>query len=120
MHRCIKCGFIVKGDIETIITGGCPQCGSKFFAYTSEKSRAQKPVEDKEHKGHKVEDSVESESLEEDSTEKESVEGVMVKGQGIYEVNLSSLLENESVIVSNEEGRYLIDINSLLKKKLEK
>ncbi len=113
MHRCIKCGYEFEGDIETIIIGGCPQCGSKFFAYTSEKSRAQKPVEE-------VEDSVESGWVEEDSTEKESVEGVMVKGQGIYEVNLSSLLENESVIVSNEEGRYLIDINSLLKKKLEK
>ncbi|HBN97245.1 MAG TPA: hypothetical protein DDZ66_13180 [Firmicutes bacterium] len=44
----------------------------------------------------------------------------MVKEQGVYEVNLSSLLENESVIVSDKEGRYLIDINSLLKKKLEK
>ncbi len=44
----------------------------------------------------------------------------MIKGQGVYEVNLSSLLENDSVIVSNEEGKYLIDINTLLKKKLDK
>jgi predicted nucleic acid-binding Zn-ribbon protein len=44
----------------------------------------------------------------------------MVKEQGVYEVNLSSLLENDSLIVSDEEGKYLIDINSLLKKKLHK
>lgn len=83
--------------METIIIDGCPECGSKFFAYTK-KGQAKETAKDKG----------------------ESVEGVMVKGQGVYEVNLSSLLENDSVIVSNEEGRYLIDINSLLKKKLEK
>lgn len=100
MHRCIKCGYEVEGDIETIITNGCPECGGKFFAYTR-KDQVKEAAGDKDP----VED---------------PVEGVMVKGQGVYEVNLSSLLENDSVIVSNEEGRYLIDINSLLKKKLEK
>ncbi|HEY0196714.1 MAG TPA: Zn-ribbon containing protein [Methanobacterium sp.] len=100
MHRCIKCGFEVEGDLETIIIDGCPECGSKFFAYTK-KGQAKETVKDK---GEPVE---------------KSVEGVMVKGQGVYEVNLSSLLENDSVIVSNEEGRYLIDINSLLKKRLK-
>lgn len=104
MHRCIKCGHEVEGDIETIITNGCPECGSKFFTYTSKKPRVKKSEED--DKDHPVNE--------------DSVEGVMVKEQGVYEVNLSSLLENESVIVSDKEGRYLIDINSLLKKKLEK
>jgi len=103
MHRCIKCGYVVEGDIETIITNGCPECGSKFFAYTRKN-------EVKEKEDDKTQDQSE-----------DSVEGVMVKGQGVYEVNLSSLLENDSLIVSNEEGRYHIDINSLLKKKnLEK
>lgn len=97
MHQCIKCGFKVEGDIESIVTKGCPECGSKFFTYT--KKAPAKKTED--GKG-------------------ESVEGVMIKGQGVYEVNLSSLLENDSVIVSNEEGKYLIDINTLLKKKLDK
>jgi predicted nucleic acid-binding Zn-ribbon protein len=106
MNRCIKCGHEVEGDIETIITTGCPECGSKFFAYTR-KDKVEGTGEDK------------STASTEDQVE-DSVEGVMVKGQGVYEVNLSSLLENDSVIVSNEEGRYLIDINSLLKKKLEK
>ena len=97
MHRCIKCGYEVQGDIETIIINGCPQCGSKFFAY-SKKGRVKKI---KEVKG-------------------DSVESIMVKELGVYEVNLSSLLENDSVIVSDAEGRYVIDINSLFKKKLNK
>jgi uncharacterized protein len=97
MHRCIKCGLEFKGDSEDIIINGCPDCGSKFFAYTK-KGRVKKIKE----------------------TDGESVESIMVKEQGIYEVNLSSLLENDSIIVSDEEGRYLIDINSLLKKKVKK
>jgi len=104
MHRCIKCGHEVEGNIEAIITNGCPECGSKFFTYTSKKPRVKKSEEDEK----------------DDPVNEDSVEGVMVKEQGVYEVNLSSLLENESVIVSDKEGRYLIDINSLLKKKLEK
>lgn len=97
MHRCIKCGYQFTGDSEEIILKGCPDCGSKFFAYT--------------RKG-KVEEIKEGQD--------DGVESIMVKGQGIYEVNLSSLLENDSVIISDEEGRYIIDINSLLKKKLDK
>ena len=97
MHQCIKCGYQITGDSEEIILNGCPECGSKFFAYTS-KGRVEEIKEAKE----------------------DGVESIMVKGQGIYEVNLSSLMENDSVIVSDEEGRYMIDINSLLKKKLNK
>lgn len=42
----------------------------------------------------------------------------MVKEHGVYEVNLQSLISDESVIVSDEEGKYVIDINYLLKKKI--
>jgi len=49
----------------------------------------------------------------------ESIETIMVRRPGIYEVNLTPLLEKDSVIVSDGEGKYLIDINFLLKKKLK-
>jgi len=41
----------------------------------------------------------------------------MVHEQGVYELNLESIMADESVIVSDEEGKYLIDINYILKKK---
>jgi len=40
----------------------------------------------------------------------ESIETIMVRRPGIYEVNLTPLLEKDSVIVSDGEGKYLIDI----------
>lgn len=95
MHRCIKCGLEFKGDSEDIIIKGCPECGSKFFAYT------------KKGKVKKIKE-----------TNGEHIESILVKGQGVYEVNLSSLLENDSLIISDEEGRYLIDLKSLMNKRL--
>jgi uncharacterized protein len=95
MHRCIKCGAEFKGNSEDIIQKGCPFCGSKFFEYR--------------HKG-KVEEIKRIKG--------DSIETIMVKADGIYEVNLSSLLEDDSIIVSDEEGKYVIDINFLLKKKM--
>ena len=95
MHRCIKCGLEFKGDSEDIIIKGCPECGSKFFAYT------------KKGKVKKIKE-----------TNGEHIESILVKGQGVYEVNLSSLLENDSLIISDEEGRYVIDIKSLMNKRL--
>lgn len=48
------------------------------------------------------------------------IETIMVRKNGIYEVNLTSLLEDDSIIVSDEEGKYFIDLNFLLKKNLKR
>ncbi len=94
MHRCIKCYSEFEGS-EDIIQKGCPKCGSKFFEYTHHG----------QVKGIK-------------QSKGDSVESIMIKENGIYEVNLSALMEDDSIIISDEEGKYLIDINFLLKKKL--
>ena len=91
MHLCIKCGALFKGDPEDILKG-CPECGSHFFEYHPDE-------EDKKDKSHG-----------------KSIETIMVHDHGIYEVDLPTLLEDDSIIVSDEEGKYLIDINFLFKK----
>ncbi len=93
MHRCIKCGQEFQ-DSENLLLKGCPKCGSKFFEFHQEG----KVTKIKESKGS-------------------SVETIMVHEQGVYELNLESIMADESVIVSDEEGKYLIDINYILKKK---
>jgi predicted nucleic acid-binding Zn-ribbon protein len=95
VHLCIKCGSLFKGKPEDILNG-CPECGSHFFEYYPEKKEND---EKKEPHG-------------------ESIETIMVHEHGIYEVDLPSLLEDDSIIVSDEEGKYVIDINFLLKKKI--
>jgi len=92
VHRCIKCGAEFKGSSEDILKG-CPECGSKFFAFK------------KKGKPKKVDG--------------ETIETIMVKGHGVYEVNLSSMMEDESVVVSDSDGKYLIDLNYLLKKRMK-
>ena len=42
----------------------------------------------------------------------------MVHDHGIYELDLPTLLEDDSIIVSDEEGIYVVDINFLFKKKM--
>ncbi|HMK53331.1 MAG TPA: Zn-ribbon containing protein [Methanobacteriaceae archaeon] len=95
MHRCIKCQ--AEYQSSDILLKGCPDCGSKFFEYQQEGKSPQ--IE--EAKGNRV-------------------ETIMVREHGVYEVNLPSLMEDDSIIVSDEEGKYLIDINFLLKKMREK
>ena len=95
MHLCIKCGALFKGNPEDILKG-CPECGSHFFEY---------------HPQNKDE--------KEEISPGEAIETIMVRDHGIYEVDLPSLLEEDSIIVSDEEGKYLIDINFLLKKKIK-
>lgn len=95
MHLCIKCGALFKGNPEDILKG-CPECGSHFFEYHSEDKCEKKEI-----------------------PSGESIETIMVRDHGIYEVDLPSLLEDDSIIVSDEEGKYLIDINFLLKKKIK-
>jgi predicted nucleic acid-binding Zn-ribbon protein len=94
VHLCIKCGALFKGTPEDILKG-CPECGSHFFEYHQQ---------DKDDK--------------KENPPGKSIETIMVHDHGIYEVDLPTLLEDDSIIVSDEEGKYLIDINFLLKKKI--
>jgi len=96
VHLCIKCGALFKGKPEDILKG-CPECGSHFFEYYQEAKENNK----------------------EEKPPGKSVETIMVHEHGIYEVDLPSLLEDDSIIVSDEEGKYVIDINFLFKKKIK-
>lgn len=94
MHRCIKC----QAEYQTSdkLLEGCPQCGSKFFEYHQEG----KAPKIREARG-------------------DSIETIMVHEHGVYEVDLPSLLDDDSIIVSDEEGKYFIDLNFLFKKRMK-
>jgi predicted nucleic acid-binding Zn-ribbon protein len=95
MHKCIKCS--AEYQTSDTLLAGCPNCGSKFFEF---------------HQDGKIKEIEEAKG--------DAIETIMVRENGVYEVNLSSIMEDDSLIVSDEEGKYLIDINYLLKKMRQK
>lgn len=92
VHQCINCGAKYKSVAE--LSEGCPKCGGRYFRYTHKKRRG-------ESRG-------------------DSIETIMIHENGIYEINLTPLLKDDSIIVSDEEGKYVIDLNFLLKRNLKK
>ncbi|MDR3291128.1 MAG: hypothetical protein LBT10_03165 [Methanobrevibacter sp.] len=103
MNVCAKCGCELK---EENILNGCPKCGGKKFKF----------VNNNPQKRNKKEE----ETIPETAINENSIEQVKVEDRGIYEVNVSKLLDGGSDVYSDKEGNYAIDINSLLKKGREK
>ncbi|MDR2623698.1 MAG: hypothetical protein LBC39_03865 [Methanobrevibacter sp.] len=102
MNLCASCGRELEEDD---ILNGCPDCGSKKFKFVNKNPQRKKKEEEK---GPKT------------TINEDSIEQVKVEDRGIYEVNVSNLLDGGSDVYSDREGNYAIDINSLLKKGREK
>ena len=104
-HKCTRCGEVYPDGSENILKG-C-ECGNRYFIYFREIS------------------SREAEELKEKDNVREVKEGeggignIKVK-DGIYEIDVSSLMMQEPVIIVGEEGRYLLSLPSAFKSKKQK
>ncbi|WP_202318927.1 Zn-ribbon domain-containing protein [Archaeoglobus neptunius] len=103
-HRCTKCGKLYpSGDMR--ILNGC-ECGNNKFLYVPEK-REVEPVE--------VEQEITRELTE------MGIETVRIISPGRYEINIERLLQGEGIVIAlQEDGRYIIHLPSLLKKRGQK
>jgi len=111
LNVCNKCKTELSED-ELI--EGCYKCGNKTFRFVNTKD-----IEEKKCKTKKKENM--ENALDEGLTiDENSVESIKVEDKGVYEVNLHQVLEGETAVFSDNEGNYVIDINSLLKKGREK
>lgn len=107
MNICGRCNTeLSEEDLEK----GCPKCGSKVFKFVNTKAIAEKKQKEKE-KG--LEQDFPEEEI---SMDENSIESIKVEDKGVYEVNLSHILEGNTDVYSDTEGNYAININSLLKK----
>lgn len=97
-HRCTKCGKIyADGDMRLL--QGC-ECGNNKFYYV--------PKEKKE----KVVEEIKEELA------RFGIESIRILAPGQYEINLQKLFERDEIIIALEEdGRYVIHLPSLLKRK---
>jgi len=124
-HQCIHCSKIIEAGSREILEG-CKQCGGKFFFYVRdeqlEKLRKE-PIE--------LEESIDKKKVEEDvrsmlnvKDEEEAVildlESIRVLNPGKFEIDLVSLMNRRPIIFKLEEGKYIIDLDSIPKDKLVK
>jgi len=87
-HKCTKCGRIYKDGDEALLRG-C-KCGNRRFYYLRKVPRKKEKKND-------------------------DLSNIKVILDGVYEIDVDSLMKNKPVIVSKEEGRYLVSIASIFK-----
>lgn len=121
-HKCIQCGREFRdGSVE--ILRGCPSCGGKKFLYVSDRVRNADVLEEKsitdiaqETKQEVLE--VRNQGPASRPTDiLERVESVRIVSPGKYELNLERLAESQDIIIGVDDGKYMLDLPSMSKKK---
>lgn len=102
-HQCTKCGKeYADGDVR--ILSGC-ECGNNRFLYVPKAKRERKE---------------QVEEIKEQLSEM-GIESVKILAPGMYEINLERILERDEIVIAlQEDGRYVIHLPSLLKRRKEK
>ncbi|MFQ6137320.1 MAG: Zn-ribbon domain-containing protein [Candidatus Hydrothermarchaeales archaeon] len=114
-HKCTRCGKVYEEGSDAIIDG-C-ECGNRLFFYfrkISDEEASQLKAEDKakEIEGLKgIIDIKDGEPMVDKGTD---IWNIRVK-DGVYEIDISSLMMGEPVIVAGEEGRYLVSLSSIFR-----
>ena len=124
-HQCVHCSKIIDVGSKEILEG-CGSCGGKFFFYIRDEQVARM----KESKEASIPefDSVDKKKVEEDvrsilkieDDEKPVIldlESIRVLRPGQFEIDIVSLINRRPIIFKLQEGKYLIDIENLAKKR---
>ncbi|AGK60997.1 Zn-ribbon containing protein [Archaeoglobus sulfaticallidus PM70-1] len=99
-HQCTKCGEQYP-DGDTRILSGC-KCGNNKFLYIP------KVKKDSEEQIREIEEQLTD----------IGIASVKIIAPGKYELNLERLLQSDEIVIALEEdGKYVIHLPSLLKKK---
>lgn len=121
-HKCTQCGREFD-DGSTKILKGCPSCGGKKFLYIREAERHDDVLKEKtvdEIARDTGEDVLEvrRDRRKEEIEVFERIESIRILGPGSYELNLDKMAQSDEVVVGLErEGRYVVDILSMARKK---
>jgi hypothetical protein len=102
-HQCTKCGKeYADGDVR--ILSGC-ECGNNRFLYVSKVKREREE---------------QVEEIKEQLSEM-GIESVKILAPGMYEINLERILERDEIVIAlQEDGRYVIHLPSLLRRRKKK
>ncbi|BBL68875.1 hypothetical protein L21_0051 [Methanoculleus chikugoensis] len=122
-HKCTQCGREFE-DGSTKILKGCPSCGGKKFLYIREAERHDDVLKEKTIDEIARETGEEVLEVKPDLRKKEEIEvferieSIRILGPGSYELNIDKLARSDEVVVGLEkEGKYVVDILSMARKK---
>ncbi len=115
-HKCTKCGRVYP-DGDYRILNGC-ECGNNRFLYVPKEKLVD---ERKTEKVEVVKEDQAKDIKDIDRIDLEGIECVRIIAPGQYEINLEKVFKQEGIVIAlQEEGRYIIHLPSLLKKKEKK
>ncbi|MFB6145903.1 MAG: Zn-ribbon domain-containing protein [Candidatus Nanohaloarchaea archaeon] len=112
-HRCMNCGQVYEDDSEELIDG-C-ECGSSLFMYEKE---GEDSVDEEERA--EVKSDIE-EMMQDGFAEKENIkfefdlDSIIVKEEGVYDINVSRLLQEIPLVIRKSEGVYHLHLPSAFK-----
>ena len=121
-HKCTQCGREFK-DGSTKILKGCPSCGGKKFLYGREAGRHDDVLEEKSIEEIARDTGEDVLEVREDRKREEievfeRIESIRILAPGSYELNIEKLARSDEVVVGLEkEGRYMVDILSMARKR---
>jgi len=140
-HMCTRCKNVFDDGVDVLT--GCPICGWKKFLFVRSKGDASKSEgpsgawsekddslnrilkaastkkADRGDDGRLISREQEIRSASEKDKPKmedEMVESIRMPEPGSYELNLATLFEREELVMSVDDGTYLIDLSSAFKK----
>ena len=113
-HQCVRCGRIYLSDSKNLMTG-CA-CGSKLFLYLRrpklEVKRSQLPKD-----LDKLEAQIRrmlGETTNPDQAISISIENLRLGRNGVYTIDLESILRGDPIILKDPLGVYFIDLKTVM------
>lgn len=113
-HRCMNCGKVYEDESDRLIEG-C-SCGCSLFMYEKD-AEPEKSEEELQEEKEKVETDI-RDMVMDGEEERENIQiefdldSIQVHGEGVYELNISRLLNEMPLIISKDEGIYHIHLPS--------
>lgn len=108
-HRCMNCGETYKDDSEELIHG-C-DCGSSLFMYEKEDEQVSKDERDEVKSD--VKEMVKEGIGEKNNIKLEfDIDSIVVEEEGVYNINVSRLLQEIPLVIRKMDGVYHVDLPS--------
>ncbi|MDI6897989.1 OapC/ArvC family zinc-ribbon domain-containing protein [Methanocella conradii] len=122
-HMCVECKHILESG-ELDLDRGCPVCGGKKFQYIrpARKDVRKLTVAEyvalaamEEEQAPEKKETPKAPEKKEAPQAQDRVESVRILEKGRYDINLPVLLSRKELVMSKEEGVYIVDLPSAMK-----